>query len=150
MLRSVQLGRDVPIETRNSESDHLMQSYRQSKTNPLEWCLDNHVRSVFIHRVDQDQEMKNGSTKAMPKKQAGIQIDVDVCWDGNCDIMLQATFTKSAKVTFGVKHIKLSGRMSILLSPLTTELPVISAIQYGFTNPPDIQMGYSGMVSAFR
>jgi len=103
---------------------------------------------MFIHRVDQGQGTKDGSTKGMPKKQAGIQVDVDVCWDGNCDIMLQATFTKSAKVTFGVKHIKLSGRMSILLSPLTTELPVISAIQYGFTNPPDIQMEYSGMVQA--
>jgi len=79
---------------------------------------------------------------------SGIQIDVDVVWDGNCDIMLQATLTKSAKVTFGVKSIKLKGRMHILLSPLTTELPVISAIQYGFTNPPEIDLDFSGAMKS--
>ncbi|KAL7526718.1 hypothetical protein ACHAXR_001619, partial [Thalassiosira sp. AJA248-18] len=72
---------------------------------------------------------------------------MDVVWDGNCDIMLQATLSKSVKVTFGVKKIKLSGKMNILLSPLTTELPVISAVQYGFTNPPDLQLSFSGAVS---
>lgn len=91
------------------------------------------TRNMFIHRVDFG--MGSGGSK-----QTGIQIDVDVVWDGNCDIKLQATFTKSAKVTFGVKKLKLAGRLHILLSPLTTELPVISAVQYGFTNPPDVQL----------
>mmetsp|Transcript_27742 Transcript_27742/g.45499 ORF Transcript_27742/g.45499 Transcript_27742/m.45499 type:complete len:542 (-) Transcript_27742:165-1790(-) len=36
--------------------------------------------------------------------------------------------------------------MHILLSPLTTELPVISAVQYGFTNPPNIQLEFTGAV----
>ena len=111
------------------------------------------TQNMFIHRVDLDKIVDmdgDGVCDLNPdhEKQTtpGIQIDVDVVWDGNCDIMLQATFTKSAKVTFGVKSIKLSGRMHILLSPLTTELPVISAIQYGFTNPPEIQLDFSGAV----
>ena len=62
--------------------------------------------------------------------------------------MLQATLTKSAKVTFGVSKLKLSGRMHILLSPLVNELPVISAVQYGFINPPDIQLTFTGAVQA--
>jgi len=83
-------------------------------------------------------------------KQAGIQIDVDVNWNGNCDIILQATMSKNAKVTFGVQSIKLSGRMNILLSPLTTELPIISAVQFGFTNPPDIYLDFTGAVKVIN
>jgi hypothetical protein len=42
--------------------------------------------------------------------QAGIiQININMVWDGNFDVMLQAMLTKLAKLTFGVKHIKLSG-----------------------------------------
>eukprot|EP00571_Detonula_confervacea_P006880 CAMPEP_0172318728 /NCGR_PEP_ID=MMETSP1058-20130122/35658_1 /TAXON_ID=83371 /ORGANISM="Detonula confervacea, Strain CCMP 353" /LENGTH=947 /DNA_ID=CAMNT_0013033619 /DNA_START=273 /DNA_END=3116 /DNA_ORIENTATION=+ len=111
--------------------------------------------NMFIHRVDLDGDSINSGSntsstngKKGNNKQAGIQIDVDVIWDGNCDIMLQATLTKAAKVTFGVKQIKLSGRMHILLSPLTTELPVISAIQYGFTNPPNVQLSFTGAVQS--
>jgi len=112
--------------------------------------------NMFIHRVDLDgmggiddsiNDANNGLSSSKGKE-AGIQIDVDVGWNGNCDIMLQATITRGAKVTFGVKSIKLSGRMHILLSPLTTELPVISAIQYGFTNPPDIQLEFTGAVQS--
>ena len=66
---------------------------------------------------------------------SGVQIDVDVAWDGHPDVMLQANLPRlgsarsSAAVTFGVKRVKLSGRMHILLSPLTTVLPVVSAVQ---------------------
>eukprot|EP00584_Thalassiosira_punctigera_P003085 CAMPEP_0172538734 /NCGR_PEP_ID=MMETSP1067-20121228/10062_1 /TAXON_ID=265564 ORGANISM="Thalassiosira punctigera, Strain Tpunct2005C2" /NCGR_SAMPLE_ID=MMETSP1067 /ASSEMBLY_ACC=CAM_ASM_000444 /LENGTH=785 /DNA_ID=CAMNT_0013324287 /DNA_START=93 /DNA_END=2450 /DNA_ORIENTATION=+ len=101
------------------------------------------TRNMFIHRVD--LASSHGGTKT---NQAGIQIDVDVEWNGNCDIMLQATLTKSVKVTFGVRAVKLSGRMHILLSPLTTELPIVSAVQYGFTNPPDIQLEFTGAVKS--
>lgn len=102
------------------------------------------MANMFIHRVD----MMHRNAAGQKEKQAGIQIDVDVVWDGNCDVMLQATLTKSAKVTFGVQQIKLSGRMHILLSPLTTEIPVISAVQYGFTNPPDIELKFTGAVQS--
>jgi hypothetical protein len=94
--------------------------------------------------IDQLDEERGGGGGIQNGQKAGIQIDIDVCWDGKCDIMLQATLTKSAKLTFGVRHIKLYGRLHILLSPLTSALPVISAVQYGFTNPPVIEMTYTG------
>jgi len=75
---------------------------------------------------------------------SGVQIDLDVLWDGNPDVMLQAT----SHVTFGIQRIKLSGRMHILLSPLTTELPVVTAVQYGFTNPPSIELEFSGFAKS--
>lgn len=98
------------------------------------------TKNMFIHSVD----LSGKNTEA--EKKAGIQIDVDVEWDGDCDVMLQATVTKSAKITLGVKSLKLSGRMHILLSPLITELPVISAVQYGFTNPPSVELDFTGAV----
>jgi len=54
----------------------------------------------------------------------------------------------SIKVTFGLKSVKLSGRMHILLSPLTTEMPIIEAVQYGFTNPPEVQLEFTGAVKS--
>lgn len=75
---------------------------------------------------------------------SGVQIDLDVLWDGNPDVMLQAT----SHVTFGVQRLKLSGRMHILLSPLTTELPVVTAVQYGFTNPPKIELEFAGFAKS--
>lgn len=74
-----------------------------------------------------------------------IQIDFDLLWDGTCDILLQATLSSSVKLTFGVQHIKLKGRFSLLLGPLVTDLPVVSAVQYGFTNPPEISISYAGV-----
>jgi hypothetical protein len=101
------------------------------------------TKNMFIHRVDLDS-----SISGQKSNQAGIQIDVDVEWDGNCDIMLQATVNRAIKPKFGIQHFKLFGRLHILLSPLTTELPVISAVQYGFTNTPDIQLDYTGLVQS--
>jgi len=101
--------------------------------------------NMFIHRVDLDSVHAGKTTK-----QKGIQIDVDVNWNGNCDVMLQATINRGVKFTFGVKSIKLSGRMHILLGPLTTELPIISAVQYGFANPPDLRLDFSGAVKTIN
>ena len=122
------------------------------------------TENIFIHRVDLKSSSQSSNSNGIanfnnesehtiePGEDSGIQIDFDVVWDGNCDVMLQATplgnLTKSANVTFGVKRIKLAGRMSILLSPLTTEIPVISATQYGFTNPPDIKLDFSGVAQS--
>ena len=72
-----------------------------------------------------------------------VQFDVDVVWDGECDIRLQA----SKIASFGVKAIKLAGRMSFLLKPLSNELPCFAAIQYAFVNPPTIQLNFTGLAN---
>eukprot|EP00978_Attheya_sp_CCMP212_P005678 scaffold12731_cov43-Attheya_sp.AAC.1 len=70
-----------------------------------------------------------------------LQFDMDVFWDGTCDIRLAAPFVGS----FGVKEIKFSGRLSILLKPLTNQLPIVSAIQYAFINPPSLDLEFTGL-----
>ena len=102
------------------------------------------IQRMVIHRVNETTYESGGSYGAYDdgNKRAGIKMDIDLYWDGNCDIMLQ---TKSApKLAFGVRHIKFSGQLYVLLSPLTSVLPVISAIQVGFTNPPVVEMTYTG------
>jgi hypothetical protein len=78
-----------------------------------------------------------------PLQNGMVKFDLDLLWDGECDIQLKADYIGS----FGVRNLKLSGRMAILLKPLTNELPVVSGIQYGFINPPEIQLRFSGLAS---
>ena len=85
--------------------------------------LDN----VIVH------ELKNGN----------VQFDLDVTWDSDSDIQLKADFIGS----FGVKSIKLSGRMTFLLKPLTNVLPIVSAIQYAFINPPELELDFTGLAN---
>lgn len=77
------------------------------------------------------------------KPDGSIQFDLDLEWDGECDFRLKADYIGS----FGVKHLKLMGRMAIILKPLTNELPVVSGIQYGFINMPTIDLSFSGLAS---
>mmetsp|Transcript_43914 Transcript_43914/g.92411 ORF Transcript_43914/g.92411 Transcript_43914/m.92411 type:complete len:737 (+) Transcript_43914:172-2382(+) len=96
------------------------------------------TRNMFIRRVDPDSS----------SGKAGVGIDMDVLWDGDCDILLQATITSSLKVTFGIKKLKLAGRLDVLLSGLTTDLPVISAVQYAFSNVPKVELAYTGLAGS--
>lgn len=67
--------------------------------------LGNIIGIVRSKSSDQLDEERGGIQQQQQQQKSGIQIDIDVCWDGNCDIMLQATLTKSAKLTFGVIDI---------------------------------------------
>lgn len=70
-----------------------------------------------------------------------VQFDVDVVWDGECDIQLQADYIGC----FGVKSIKLFGRMSVVLQPLTNALPIVGAVQFAFINTPDLELDFTGI-----
>ena len=72
---------------------------------------------------------------------SSVQFDLDVIWDGECDIQMRSDYG----LQFGVKSVKLSGRMSFLLCPLTEVLPVVSAIQYSFINIPDLELDFTGL-----
>jgi hypothetical protein len=136
---------NVPMQTKNM-CIHTVGGSGNSAAAAIATNMGNNIIGIAQSKsLDQlDEESGGGGGGIQNGQKSGIQIDIDVCWDGNCDIMLQATLTKSAKLTFGVRHIKLYGRLHILLSPLTSALPVISAVQYGFTNPPVIEMTYTG------
>ena len=87
--------------------------------------LDN----VVVHDVDKDTNT--------------LQMDMDVHWDGNCNIQLKANYLGS----FGVKSVKLFGRMSILMKPLVTNLSIVQAIQVSFINPPRIELDFVGLAN---
>jgi len=86
----------------------------------------------------------------------GIKLDLDVDWDGQCDIELDGNMIPK----FGIEHVKLRGRLSILLCPLTTVIPLVSqpmtlhqpqiltfsqigAAQVSFINPPFLEFTYT-------
>ena len=69
-------------------------------------------------------------------KQDGVQISLDLIWDGACDIQLQ-----SGIGPLGIQSIQIQGRMSILLQPLTdASSSIIGAVQYAFVNTPELQL----------
>jgi hypothetical protein len=69
-----------------------------------------------------------------------IKLDIDVKWDGQMNVELDADYMPA----FGIGNIKLSGRVSIVLSPLVSRIPLIAAQQVAFVNPPDIELGFTG------
>jgi len=71
-----------------------------------------------------------------------VEYEMDVVWDGMMDMQLKADYIGS----FGVKSIKLQGRMSIILQPLTdAALPCFTCAQYGFINSPALELDFTGL-----
>jgi Synaptotagmin-like mitochondrial-lipid-binding domain/C2 domain len=69
-------------------------------------------------------------------KQDGVQISLDLVWDGACDIQL-----KSSVGPFGIQFIQLKGRLSLLLQPLSdASSSIVGAVQYSFVNTPELTL----------
>lgn len=73
-------------------------------------------------------------------KEDVIKLDVDILWDSECDIQLKASIVGS----FGVRSIKLAGRISVILTPLVGRLPIVGALQIAFINPPSVRIDFTG------
>lgn len=69
----------------------------------------------------------------------GIKLDLDLDWDGECDIELKANMIPK----LGVEHVKLRGRLSVLLCPLTNVIPLIGAAQVSFINAPYLHLDFT-------
>lgn len=76
-----------------------------------------------------------------------IKLDMDVDWDGLMDVELCVKLV-GVPVNFGVEHVKINGRLSILLNPLIDTLPLISAMQVGMINPPHLDLDFTGAADA--
>lgn len=81
--------------------------------------------NIDVHKHESKNEMK---------------LDIDIVWDGECDIELECKFG-----SVGVKSIKLGGRVSVMMDPLVYKLPLVSAIQFGFINPPLLRLDFTGL-----
>jgi Ca2+-dependent lipid-binding protein len=69
----------------------------------------------------------------------GIKLDMDVDWEGACDIELDGNNVPK----IGIEKVHLKGRLSILLCPLTNIIPLIGAAQVSFINPPDLKLDFT-------
>ncbi len=85
--------------------------------------------------------MKFDSVDVHTRRNDSIKLDMDVHWDGSCDIDLKSPIIGG----YGVKRVELSGRLSIVMQPLVPVMPVVSAIQLGFINPPTLNMNFTGV-----
>ncbi|KAH7310657.1 hypothetical protein B0I35DRAFT_439487 [Stachybotrys elegans] len=70
----------------------------------------------------------------------GIKLDLNLDWDGKCDIELDADMMPK----LGVKSVEVHGRLSVLLCPLTNVIPLIGAAQVSFINPPVLKLNFTG------
>ncbi|CAN8099876.1 unnamed protein product [Discula destructiva] len=70
----------------------------------------------------------------------GISLDMDVSWHSRSDFCLDATMIPD----LGVEHVHLTGRLSVLLAPLTNIIPCIGAAQISFVNPPELKLDFTG------
>jgi hypothetical protein len=46
--------------------------------------------------------------------------------------------------SFGIEELRWSGRLSVLMRPLTTTLPCVGAVQAAFVDHPDVYLNFSG------
>ncbi|KAF2686573.1 hypothetical protein K458DRAFT_334396 [Lentithecium fluviatile CBS 122367] len=69
----------------------------------------------------------------------GIKLDLDVNWEGVCDIELDGNHVPK----IGIEKVHLKGRLTILLCPLTNVIPLIGAAQVAFINPPSLKLDFT-------
>jgi len=72
-------------------------------------------------------------------KNNGIKLDMDMNWDGVCDFELDGSMVPKV----GVERVRMKGRISVLLCPLTNVIPLIGAAQVAFLNTPSLQLDFT-------
>lgn len=110
--------------------------------NPMfKTMLPSMLQSLHFTKVNLgDVPLKISKVLATKTATDGIKLDMNVDWDGDCDIELDGTGIP----TLGVKSVKLNGRLSVLLCPLTNVIPLIGAAQIAFVNPPVLKLDFTG------
>lgn len=129
-----QLWDDINIVGGNLTKEIVEPMFKEMLPGPLSSLrfvkIDLGKKPIKLDRID-----------VIERSEGVMKLDVDVFWDGDCDIELKADYIGS----FGVEKLKLGGRMSVLMAPIIPRLPLISAIQVAFMNPPDISLDFTGL-----
>ncbi len=90
-----------------------------------------------------DVPMQFDRIDVMNRSADSVRLHIDTLWDGRVNIQLKSPMVGR----YGVSRIGLRGRVSMLMKPLVSVLPVVSAMQIGYINPPSIEMDFSGMAN---
>jgi Ca2+-dependent lipid-binding protein len=70
-----------------------------------------------------------------------VALDLDVRFRGQPEITMKVSPLAG---TFGIEELRWSGRMSVLMRPLTTSLPCIGAVQAAFVTHPELEIDFKG------
>ena len=74
-----------------------------------------------------------------------VEYEMDVVWDGRMDVQMRADYIGA----FGVRSVKLRGRLSVILQPLTGQvLPCFRCASYAFISRPELDMDFTGLAQA--
>lgn len=73
-----------------------------------------------------------------------IALDVDVSFRGSPNVSMKCAPLSAA---FGIKELRWSGRLSILLRPLMPTLPLVGAVQAAMITHPYIDMDFAGIAN---
>lgn len=90
----------------------------------FETMLPAPLNSLHFDKIDLGHApLKLGNINVHKAENGSIKLDLDVDWDSNCDIELSGTLIPR----IGIEHLKLRGRLSVLLGPLTNIIPLVIA-----------------------
>lgn len=116
----------------------------EEKVSPRFKALPGPLATMRFVKIDLGTcPMRLDNVVVHERNKTTLQFDLDVDWDGNCDIKLKADYLGS----FGIKSLKLFGRLSILMQPLIEDLPIVQAVQVAFINPPKITLEFAGLAN---
>lgn len=129
-----QLWDDINIAGGNLTKEIVEPMFAEMLPGPLS--------SLHFTKIDLGKTpIKFDRIDVQKRSEGVIKLDVDIFWDSDCDIELSAKFIGS----FGISHLKLGGRMSIMLTPLVSRLPLVTAVQLSFINLPKIDINFTGL-----
>lgn len=110
----------------------------------FEEMLPGPLKSLRFKKIDLGRKpIQFANVDVHKREDTVIKFDIDVNWDGECDIELEADLIGG----FGVESVKVNGRISAILTPLADRLPVVMAAQIAFVNPPLLQLDFTGLAN---
>jgi Ca2+-dependent lipid-binding protein len=119
------------------------QTIKDSVEPILKESLPGPLSSIHFTRCDFGKvPIRFDNIHVHPVEDDIVKFDLDVVWDGACDIELRAKAIK-----LGVKNMKLFGRMQFIMNPLSDALPCFGAIQYAFINSPVLELDFTGLAN---
>lgn len=98
------------------------------------------LSSIRFVKLDLGQvPMRVSNVDVHKTPSGGIKLDMDLTWEGQSDIELDGNMVPK----IGIEHVHLKGRLSVLLAPLITAIPLIGAAQIAFINPPELKLDFT-------
>lgn len=91
------------------------------------------LSSLHFTKLDLGPEpLKVGNVDVIRTDNGGISLDMDVSWHSKSDFDLDGNMIPK----LGIEHIHLTGRLSVLLAPLTNIIPCVRFTGSRLTHSP--------------